>query len=228
MTINNVISANTTMGSLQIPTGFTLDKPYMDIPYGAVITGSGAVSTDGAITGAGILATTGTVLSRGVAPTQPKYDRIGEATAGKSVVLPNGAKIRGGTGSAAASGDIGEVITFSSVQITTSDNGWIAAALLNLPLGVWDIRGEVTIPHSTTLTQGVAYFCDSNWVNIARSVYGQSFLGGNSSEIGGQCVTICGGVVNNTVGFLLLGRIFVRSSTPIAGCRFTGHAIRIA
>lgn len=76
ITINNVISANTTMGSLQVPTGYTLDKPYMEIPAGATVTGAGNVSTDKAITGAGVLATTGTVLSRGVAPTQPTYDKV--------------------------------------------------------------------------------------------------------------------------------------------------------
>jgi len=90
MTINNMLSSNDTLGSVAVPSGFTLDKPYMNIPAGAVVSGAGAISTDGYITGAGVLATTGPVLSRGKAPTQPKFDRIEEATPGQSVAFPNG------------------------------------------------------------------------------------------------------------------------------------------
>jgi hypothetical protein len=96
MTINNMLSSNSTLGSAVIPTGYTLDKPWMEIPAGAVITGAGNIETTGYITGAGILATTGSVVSTAKAPTQPKFDRIEEATAGKSVGFPNGLKFGGG------------------------------------------------------------------------------------------------------------------------------------
>lgn len=98
VTINNMLSSNSTLGSVAIPAGFTLDKPWMEIPAGATVSGSGNVETTGVITGAGILATTGSVLSTGYEPTQPKYDRIEEATAGKGVNLPNGISL--GSGSA--------------------------------------------------------------------------------------------------------------------------------
>ena len=90
MTINNMLSSNSTLGSAQIPLGYTLDKPWMEIPAGAVITGAGNIETTGYITGAGILATTGAVVSTAKAPTQPKFDRIEEATPGQSVAFPNG------------------------------------------------------------------------------------------------------------------------------------------
>ena len=76
MTINNMLSSNSTLGSVVVPTGFTLDKPWMEIPAGAVITGAGNVETTGVITGAGILATTGSVVSTAKAPTQPVYDTV--------------------------------------------------------------------------------------------------------------------------------------------------------
>lgn len=92
MTINNMLSSNDTLGSVAIPSGFTLDKPWMNIPSGATVSGAGNIETTGVITGAGILATTGTVLSTGKAPTQPKFDRIEEATVGKGVEFPNGVR----------------------------------------------------------------------------------------------------------------------------------------
>jgi hypothetical protein len=135
ITINNVISANTTMGSLQIPTGFTLDKPYMEIPLGSTVSGAGNVSTDKAITGAGVLATTGTVLSRGVAPTQPKYDRIEEATSGKGVA------IRGRSdGGMPGPGDVGETIFLYGVRpVSSTDNGWRNVAFQSLPYGIYTV-----------------------------------------------------------------------------------------
>ena len=56
VTVNNMLSSNSTLGSVEVLSGFTLDKPYMEIPAGATITGVGAISTDGYITGDGILA----------------------------------------------------------------------------------------------------------------------------------------------------------------------------
>lgn len=76
VTINNMVSSNSTLGSVTIPSGYTLDKPWMDIPAGATVTGAGNIETTGVITGAGILATTGTVLSTGKAATQPSYDVV--------------------------------------------------------------------------------------------------------------------------------------------------------
>jgi len=96
ITINNMLSTNSTLGSVAIPSGYTLDKPWMEIPSGATVTGAGNVETTGVITGAGILATTGTVLSTGKAPTQPKFDRIEELTLGQGVRFPQG--LRFGTG----------------------------------------------------------------------------------------------------------------------------------
>lgn len=139
ITINNVISANTTMGSLQIPSGFTLDKPYMEIPAGATVSGAGNVSTDKAITGAGILATTGTVLSRGVAPTQPKFDRIDEATSGKGVSI-KGRSDGGGSGP----GDMGEYkesLASSAVPLSSLTYSDVNTPGLLLSPGEWDIQG---------------------------------------------------------------------------------------
>ena len=90
LTLNNMLSSNSTLGSVAIPSGFTLDKPYMDLPSGAIITGAGNIETTGAITGSGTLALTGTVLSTGKAPTQPKYDRVEELTLGQGVQFPQG------------------------------------------------------------------------------------------------------------------------------------------
>ena len=95
ITINNIMSANDTLGSVVVPTGFTLDKPYMNVPAGAIISGAGAVSSDGAITGPGVIATTGLLISRGVQPTQPSFDYIREKTLGKGTTFPNNVSIGG-------------------------------------------------------------------------------------------------------------------------------------
>ena len=112
VTINNVLSSNDTLGSVVVPTGYTLDKPYMSVPAGATVSGAGNIETTGYVSGDGVLATSGEVLSTGLAPTQPKFDRIEEATAGKGVDFPNGAQIKGRTdGQAVAAGYVGEILT---------------------------------------------------------------------------------------------------------------------
>ena len=89
-TINNMLSSNDTLGSIVVPTGYTLDKPYMSVPAGATVSGAGNIETTGFVSGDGVLATSGEVLSTGLAPTQPKFDAISEATAGRSVAFPTG------------------------------------------------------------------------------------------------------------------------------------------
>ena len=93
ITINNMLSSNSTLGSFAVPSGYTLDKPWMEIPAGATISGPGNVETTGVITGAGTLATSGTVLSTGKAPTQPVYDTVttnASIKAGTGILLPSG------------------------------------------------------------------------------------------------------------------------------------------
>jgi hypothetical protein len=136
-TINNMLSSNSTLGSVQVPSGFTLDKPYMEIPAGATVSGAGNVETTGVITGDGILATTGSVLSTGYEPTQPKADRVEEATAGKGV------GIQGRTdGGGARPGDIGETalakISAGGITILAANTDTDVPGLaLPLTKGVW-------------------------------------------------------------------------------------------
>lgn len=165
ITINNVISANTTMGSLQIPSGFTLDKPYMEIPLGATVSGAGNVSTDKAITGAGVLATTGTVLSRGVAPTQPKYDRIEEATAGKGVA------IRGRTDGMPGPGDVGETVKVYTTGIATVSGIGKTLTKITLTAGIWTLGATAKLVGVAGLTRWLAQI---SYVDNAFSSVGEA------------------------------------------------------
>jgi hypothetical protein len=136
-TINNMLSSNSTLGSVQIPSGFTLDKPYMEIPSGATVSGAGNVETTGVITGDGILATTGNVLSTGYEPTQPKYDRIEEATATKGVAIKGRSD-----GGSPGPGDVGESalakISAGGITILAANTDTDVPGLaLTLTKGVW-------------------------------------------------------------------------------------------
>jgi hypothetical protein len=158
ITINNVISANTTMGSLQIPTGFTLDKPYMEIPLGSTVSGAGNVSTDKAITGAGILATTGTVLSRGVAPTQPVYDTVvingyGQVDTLKGKTADNGVQLEGrANGVAIEAGKVGEVKTGVILDTLLSSGVAKTVGTIALTKGIWIAYGCAYVDAGTAVS----------------------------------------------------------------------------
>jgi hypothetical protein len=154
MTINNMLSSNSTLGSVTVPSGFTLDKPWMEIPAGATVSGAGNVETTGVITGAGILATTGTVVSTAKAPTQPKFDRIEEATATKGVALKG--RSDGGT---PATGDIGEyrssVLTSSTpVSLAIQGTDYAVTTIVNPGNGLWMVCGTV---HYTGTATAITY-----------------------------------------------------------------------
>lgn len=142
-TINNMLSSNSTMGSIQVPSGYTLDKPWMDIPSGATVSGSGNVETTGVITGDGILATTGNVLSTGYEPTQPKADRIEEATSGKGV------SIQGRTSGGASAGCIGEstmaTCTAPTGATTVNTDTDVAGMSITLSPGIWLLYYTVSV-----------------------------------------------------------------------------------
>ena len=137
VTINNMVSSNSTLGSITIPSGFTLDKPWMDIPAGATVSGSGNIETTGTITGAGILASSGTVLSTGKMATQPKFDRVEEATSGKGVAVQG--RTDGGSQPAGLIGErISSLTTFPNRMALTNSQGLDIASILVTP-GVWDL-----------------------------------------------------------------------------------------
>jgi hypothetical protein len=137
LTINNIVSSNSTLGSIQIPSGYTLDKPWMEIPLGATVSGAGNIETTGLITGAGTLTTTGTILSTGYAPTQPKVNSVQEYTATKGVSVQG--RIDGGV---IPSGYIGETLEVvgSALNLTTS---WQSMATLTIPAGRWRLSGFI-------------------------------------------------------------------------------------
>lgn len=144
VTINNIVSSNSTLGSITIPSGFTLDKPWMDIPAGATVSGSGNIETTGTITGAGILASSGTVLSTGKMATQPKFDSVQEFTATKGVA------VQGRTdGGSQPSGYIGETITAtcSAITATTTLNVDVDVTGMNIavPAGIWLLYYNVAL-----------------------------------------------------------------------------------
>jgi hypothetical protein len=228
ITINNVISANTTMGSLQIPTGFTLDKPYMEIPLGSTVSGAGNVSTDKAITGAGILATTGTVLSRGVAPTQPKFDRIEEATAGKGVA------IRGAQTRSPSAGEIGERIAFTSTTIVVaSADAWYgsgAAKLISgLPPGTYLLFYTGSFVSKTGLEGVIAVIATNGSNDSTGIVDSQGYIAASSFSAGynfseQRCCTLS---ITTATDFYAKS---VTAGTAIGSNNVTvsGFAIRIA
>ena len=152
VTINNMVSSNSTLGSVTIPSGFTLDKPWMDIPAGATVSGSGNIETTGTITGAGILASSGTVLSTGKMATQPKFDSVQEYTATKGVA------VQGRTdGIGARAGCIGEVISqvrpfTATIGLTSAVGANVTASPIVIPVGVWLVSGNVFVNVSTTMT----------------------------------------------------------------------------
>lgn len=142
LTINNIVSSNSTLGSIQIPTGFTLDKPWMEIPLGATVSGAGNIETTGLITGAGTLSCTGTILSTGYAPTQPKVDYVQEYTSTKGV------SVQGRTdGGSVPAGYIGEVIDSSATGLNIT-SGFTHYTTVSLTAGRWVLSGMAYIQTS--------------------------------------------------------------------------------
>lgn len=142
--INSFISNNSTSGNVTIPLGYTLEKPFMDVPSGATISGAGNIETSSTITGAGVLASSGVVISKGFAPTQPKFDSIQEATATKGVTL------QGRTdGSRPSAGSIGEyvyaaVTTGTGTSSINTDTDVVGLSILLTP-GVWMLYYNVAV-----------------------------------------------------------------------------------
>jgi len=167
VTINNMLSSNSTMGDVTVPSGFTLDKPYMDIPAGATVHGAGDISTDGMISGDGVLATTGAVISRGISPTQPKFDSIEEASVGKGIdiknpisgpltvtgaLTPSGGIVGKTDGVAVAAGYVGEIK--EATVLRSASSGISSATATNvtsveLTTGKWLVGGQFAFQGGT-------------------------------------------------------------------------------
>ena len=187
VTINNMVSSNSTLGSVTIPAGFTLDKPYMDIPAGATVSGAGNIETTGYVSGDGVLATSGEVLSTGLAPTQPKFDKIEEATAGKGVA------IQGRTdGAVVASGYVGEVLTASGSNVTTSTSTDTAVATRTLTTGTWLVAVQSISDNIATQTGADHRFYIKG---IITNTLGKDVAYMSTTAAGGTCVTFCQVVV---------------------------------
>lgn len=205
MTINNMLSSNSTLGSAQIPLGYTLDKPWMEIPAGAVITGAGNIETTGYITGAGILATTGSVVSTAKAPTQPTYDTVvingyGQVDTLKEKTAGSGVSIQGRTnGVAASTGCIGETII--SAAFNTSINQGVPTYLTTIMLnkGIYNITGSFQTAINTA--SGVAYIRLQVVANTTLIALHQAPLApnGNSNLTHQAVCTVVIGADNTTI-----------------------------
>jgi len=172
VTINNMVSSNSTLGSITIPSGYTLDKPWMDIPAGATVSGSGNIETTGTITGAGILASSGTVLSTGKMATQPKFDRVEEATSGKGVAVQG--RTDGGSQPAVSIGERVSTLTGYPARVPLAGSVAADIASITLSPGVWDIS-------MVTLWMGVP----TGWVGCYAWI--GKIAGNNQTEIiGGE------------------------------------------
>jgi hypothetical protein len=173
ITINNMLSSNDTLGSVVIPTGYTLDKPYMNIPSGATVTGAGNVETTGVISGAGILATTGTILSTGKAPTQPKFDSIQEYTSTKGVA------VQGRTdGASVPAGYVGECFG-SALCAGVGYSTVYANQYTNITIGVGGYVAFVTLNKGTYILTANA----SGVNGSAARMYGYVYIGYNSGYV---------------------------------------------
>jgi len=177
--INSFISNNSVVGNVAIPSGFTLEKPFMDIPSGVTISGAGNIETSSTITGSGVLASSGQVISKGFAPTQPKFDSIQEATATKGVTL------QGRTdGNRPPAGSIGEYIyatnaTGTASSGTNTDTDVVGLSILLTP-GVWMLYYNVAVElynssGGATSIRGRVRITDSSNNSVINTEAGVSF-----------------------------------------------------